>query len=182
MSNAKNEPVRLPVLQLERPRKRGDCVDGPRPCPWFDCAHHLWAVTDSHGRPSTKKQGKRFAIVPFTTETCALDIAERQAGRPRELSFAIIGEVLGVSDDMASRIFRRAVRKLRRVGVMVDGGEAELMEKRVLARRQGEDMEAAIRRARSYAWWTRVASARPTNAGRAWVWVLKPAKAHACVK
>src|SRR5205823_215245 len=26
---------------LERPRKRSDCVGGPRPCPWISCRHHL---------------------------------------------------------------------------------------------------------------------------------------------
>lgn len=26
---------------LDRPKTRGDCKDGPRPCPWVGCRHHL---------------------------------------------------------------------------------------------------------------------------------------------
>ena len=29
------------ALQAERPRTRGDCVNGIRPCPWVGCGHHL---------------------------------------------------------------------------------------------------------------------------------------------
>lgn len=25
----------------QRPRTRGECKDGPRPCPWVSCRHHL---------------------------------------------------------------------------------------------------------------------------------------------
>ncbi len=39
-------PSLLRVLQERgdvhaRPRTRGDCADGPRPCPWYRCRHHL---------------------------------------------------------------------------------------------------------------------------------------------
>src|SRR4029077_6719314 len=27
---------------IERPRPRGDCVGGERPCPFVSCAHHLY--------------------------------------------------------------------------------------------------------------------------------------------
>ena len=27
---------------IERPKTRADCVDGPRPCPYISCAHHLY--------------------------------------------------------------------------------------------------------------------------------------------
>ena len=29
------------MLGLPRPRTRADCLDGPRPCPWASCRHHL---------------------------------------------------------------------------------------------------------------------------------------------
>lgn len=30
----------LPLLDELRPKKRADCIDGPRPCPWCACPHH----------------------------------------------------------------------------------------------------------------------------------------------
>lgn len=29
------------LLNIPRPRTRADCLDGPRPCPWVACRHHL---------------------------------------------------------------------------------------------------------------------------------------------
>src|SRR5262245_7942442 len=31
-----------PVEDVERPRNRSECRDGPRPCPWVACKHHLY--------------------------------------------------------------------------------------------------------------------------------------------
>lgn len=38
----------LPVLP-ERPRTRGDCVNGIRPCPWIACRYHLLFNVGSDG-------------------------------------------------------------------------------------------------------------------------------------
>src|ERR1019366_2346037 len=33
----------------ERPKTRGDCVDGPRPCPWAGCRQHLYLEVNPTG-------------------------------------------------------------------------------------------------------------------------------------
>lgn len=71
----------LPILP---PPTRGDCVNGPRPCPYANCRYHLDA------EPS-----------------CALDVADDGA---REL--AEVGALLGVSAQRVHQIERAAIAKL----------------------------------------------------------------------
>lgn len=35
------DPELFAHLAQVRPRTRGDCIDGPRPCPWVSCRQHL---------------------------------------------------------------------------------------------------------------------------------------------
>ncbi len=37
---------RLPIV---RPKTRGECASGPRPCPWVSCRHHLYLDVDKNG-------------------------------------------------------------------------------------------------------------------------------------
>lgn len=65
----------LQVLRLVEPVKvslpltRGDCVDGPRPCPHSTCRYHLASDVIAGHSPS---------------ETCCLDVADRAADRAEE--------------------------------------------------------------------------------------------------
>ncbi len=56
-------------MERLRPRTRGDCVDGPRPCPWHACRHHLG--TDVHNGEL------RLREIEDGQESCALDVAGR---------------------------------------------------------------------------------------------------------
>ena len=53
---------------MSRPITRGDCENGPRPCPWYTCKYHLG--TDIHG------DVLRHRDLSTMTETCCLDVAE----------------------------------------------------------------------------------------------------------
>lgn len=85
----------------DRPQTRGDCVHGPRPCPWLGCRYHL--ASDEHQgmvrvawerlelavlgytKGRHKRNGKypplllrgyrRFVVRP--QPTCALDVAAK---------------------------------------------------------------------------------------------------------
>jgi hypothetical protein len=60
-------------LDAERPRTRGDCQDGPRPCPWVSCRHHLYADTLPSGNLKLNFPDKE----PWELEhTCSLDVAD----------------------------------------------------------------------------------------------------------
>jgi hypothetical protein len=78
--------VRLPliddVLADERPKTRGECVDGPRPCPWAGCRYHLFLDIDPWTGnlrlpPSDEPVEDQIAAM---TDSCALDLADERGG------------------------------------------------------------------------------------------------------
>jgi len=109
------EPETLP----ERPRTRGDCVNGPRPCPWLGCRHHLGLDVDRHGRVTLAPEGK----ADEQRATCALDVAED--GRH---SFDEIAEILNCRKGTARSLADRGRAKMRTRGELL-GGEATKMRR-----------------------------------------------------
>lgn len=61
----------------ERPRTRGECVDGPRPCGYVSCRHHLYLDVDPHS--GSIKRNFPDIEVEDMTESCSLDVADRGA-------------------------------------------------------------------------------------------------------
>lgn len=108
-----------------RPRTRADCVDGPRPCPWVSCKHHLYLDVD----PETGAIKLNFPdlAVDELEETCALDVAEEggpdsvrgrstlEAGGLLELD--AIGHLMNLSREGVRVIEDGALRKLLRANV-----------------------------------------------------------------
>lgn len=59
---------------IARPKTRGDCIDGPRPCPWVGCKYHLFLDVLDTGNLKLNF----IDIEPEQMiESCALDIADR---------------------------------------------------------------------------------------------------------
>lgn len=60
--------------ELKRPKTRGECVDGPRPCPWVGCRHHLYLdVNEENGSIKLNFPDKE----PHELEvSCSLDVAD----------------------------------------------------------------------------------------------------------
>lgn len=57
--------------RVDRPRTRADCIDGPRPCPYVGCRHHLYLDVDARGGLHLPE------IEPWEMRrSCALDIAD----------------------------------------------------------------------------------------------------------
>ena len=97
-----DEPDATPAELAEmppRPRCRAECVDGPRPCPWYGCRHHLGLDVTPTGRIVASKIGD---------ETCALDLAERGG-----LRFDKVATALGVAPERIRQIAITATSRLR---------------------------------------------------------------------
>jgi len=98
------------VAELEplppRPRTRGDCVEGVRPCPWVGCRHHLFLdVSQKTGRIRYHHDLKE----PWElSESCSLDVADRGGEKLRTVG-VIIG---GVSREAVRLIEAEALVKL----------------------------------------------------------------------
>lgn len=98
-----NPPKHLPVFR--RPKTRGECVNGPRPCPWASCQYSL--LVDLH---EYKKQVKVIDLAPGAP-TCALDVADTGEARTQEE----VGKLMGTTRQYVELIERNAVRKIRAV-------------------------------------------------------------------
>jgi hypothetical protein len=88
------------------PLTRGDCADGPRPCPLVSCRYHLALDMDPR-RGSIKLNFPDLEIWEMP-ETCALDVADR-GGETLEA----VGELLNVTRERARQLQGIAVRKLK---------------------------------------------------------------------
>lgn len=98
-------------VAAQRPRTRGECVNGPRPCPWVSCRYHLLFDVTTAGSVRVNLEGweRLFeqddanmwaeAILSMD-ETCALDVADRGA-----TSMADVGKLVGgISKEMIRKI------------------------------------------------------------------------------
>ena len=92
-----------PDFVTPRPRTRGDCVNGPRPCPWVSCRHHLF-FDEVKGKTRPTWPGLEPHELP---ETCSLDVADRE-----EINLADIGRLLNVTRERVRQIESRALAKL----------------------------------------------------------------------
>ena len=101
----------------ERPRKRGECMTMPRPCPFVSCKHHT--AIDGHTRKGPPGEQKRIHLrimVPGGTEdeiaesivrmhhTCVLDIADGYGGDMGECWVGVPDEVVEHVDVMAAAL------------------------------------------------------------------------------
>jgi hypothetical protein len=97
---------RIPYPKVARPRVRGDCVDGPRPCPWVACRHHLALdvgdVNPLSGLPVLRMDPGEPA------DTCSLDVAARG-----DHTLEQVGEILGLGKEQVRQIEIRGLRAMR---------------------------------------------------------------------
>jgi hypothetical protein len=102
------DPELLTMLAA-RPKTRGECVDGPRPCPWASCRYHLgFDITD---RGAVQRRFPHLELEELR-ETCALDVADRGGVTLEE-----IGQLSNVSMQAASQTAEGALAEIRQGGV-----------------------------------------------------------------
>lgn len=67
----------------ERPRTRGECAGGPRPCPFVSCAYHLFIDVGATGG---LKLNFPDCEPGDLAESCALDVADRGGSTLEEIA------------------------------------------------------------------------------------------------
>lgn len=111
MLNRLSRKQRLSVLPpdypegVERPRTRGDCADGPRPCPFSSCRYHL--LLDVHPETGNIKLNFGHDDVERLPQTCALDVAENYAP-----TLDVAAYHVNVTRERVRQIEERALAKL----------------------------------------------------------------------
>jgi hypothetical protein len=95
----------VPVSGIQRPRTRAECINGPRPCPFVSCEHHLYLDVSSNGNLKLNFPD----IEPGDlVESCALDVAERGGATLEQ-----VGEIMNLTRERVRQIEVRAFARLQ---------------------------------------------------------------------
>lgn len=157
-----------------RPKTRADCVDGPRPCPWVACRHHLAidfspsmasirVAEDILEPPDPKKPWLE------SLESCALDVADRGPHRLHE-----VGTILRLTRERIRQIEASGIRRASRLAERrhLDDEFGELMalrDERVTTVSASYSEDASLQKARERrgqeAWRQRRREAKKAQAG-----------------
>lgn len=106
----------LGLLGDARPKSRGDCADGPRPCPWVSCKFHLYLDVN----PETGSIKLNFPDLEVweMADTCALDVADRGG-----ITLEEVGEILNLTRERIRQVEVLGLSKLtdEYSGILGDG-------------------------------------------------------------
>ena len=93
---------------VQRPRTRGDCENGPRPCPWVSCRHHLALDVSKGGH---LKLNFPHLEPDEIEESCSLDVADRGGASLDE-----VAEHVNVVRERARQMINAATARARKRG------------------------------------------------------------------
>jgi len=125
---------------IEPPRHRAECLDGPRPCPFVSCKHHLYL--DVSARTGAIKVNFPDLEVWEMSETCALDVADRGGTTLEE-----VGAIMNLTRERIRQVEVKGLAKLASLRDMtalrdyVDEGPMGKRRLPVLAERDDEEAD-----------------------------------------
>jgi hypothetical protein len=95
-------------IEAARPRSRAECANGPRPCMFISCKHHLYLDVN----PSTGSIKLNFPDkeVWELEETCALDVADRGG-----ITLEEVGSIMNLTRERIRQVETRGLLKLRAI-------------------------------------------------------------------
>lgn len=102
-----DEELRREIDAL-RPKTRADCVNGPRPCLYVSCKHHLYL--DVNPRTGSVKLNFPDKEIWELEETCALDVADRGG-----ITLEEVGAIMNLTRERIRQVESRGLHKLREV-------------------------------------------------------------------
>lgn len=88
-----------------RPKTRAECLNGPRPCPFVSCKHHLYL--DVSQKTGAIKLNFPDIEVEDMTESCALDVADRGGTTLEE-----VGAIMNLTRERIRQVEVKALAKL----------------------------------------------------------------------
>ena len=94
-----------PESDYDKPRTREECVDGPRPCPFVSCKHHLYI--DVSPRTGAIKLNFPDLEVWEMGESCALDVADRGGTTLED-----VGAIMNLTRERIRQVEVKALAKL----------------------------------------------------------------------
>ncbi len=98
----------FPETDYWKPRRRSECAEGPRPCPYVSCQHHLFV--DVSARTGAIKLNFPDLEVWQMGESCALDVADRGGTTLED-----VGAIMNLTRERIRQVEVRALAKLQAV-------------------------------------------------------------------
>ncbi len=94
-----------PDSEVERPKTRGECASGERPCPFVSCKHHLYL--DVSAKTGAIKLNFPDLEVWEMTETCALDVSDKGGTTLEE-----VGAIMNLTRERIRQVEVKGLAKL----------------------------------------------------------------------
>ena len=94
-----------PETEYFKPRARAECLEGPRPCPYVSCKHHLYI--DVSPRTGAIKLNFPDLDVWEMGESCALDVADRGGTTLED-----VGAIMNLTRERIRQVEVKALAKL----------------------------------------------------------------------
>ncbi|MBK7581831.1 MAG: hypothetical protein IPI67_16685 [Myxococcales bacterium] len=94
-----------PESDYEKPSTRAECAEGPRPCPYVSCKHHLYI--DVSPRTGAIKLNFPDLEVWELNESCALDVADRGGTTLED-----VGAIMNLTRERIRQVEVKALAKL----------------------------------------------------------------------
>jgi hypothetical protein len=107
--------VRLRLIddhEAARPRTRGDCEDGQRPCAWVRCRHNLYLDITRAGSIQFNFPDREPEDMPADF-SCALDVADNSGATLED-----VGEIMNLTRERVRQIEERGLVRLQRGGAL----------------------------------------------------------------
>jgi hypothetical protein len=95
----------FPETDYWKPKSRSECLDGPRPCPFVSCQHHLYI--DVSSKTGAIKLNFPDLEVWEMGESCALDIADRGGTTLED-----VGAIMNLTRERIRQVEVKALAKL----------------------------------------------------------------------
>jgi hypothetical protein len=102
-----------PETDYYKPATRAECADGPRPCPYVSCQHHLFL--DVSARTGAIKLNFPDLEVWDMNETCALDVADRGGTTLED-----VGAIMNLTRERIRQVEVKALARLEALKDMMD--------------------------------------------------------------
>src|SRR5258707_837561 len=93
-------------LDANRPKVRGDCAEGERPCPYVSCKFNLYV--DVNPRTGSVKMNFPDKELWEIADTCALDVADRGG-----ITLEEVGAIMNLTRERVRQLETRGLVKLR---------------------------------------------------------------------
>ncbi|MGI5860679.1 MAG: sigma factor-like helix-turn-helix DNA-binding protein [Myxococcales bacterium] len=96
----------LRSIEQLRPHTRADCINGPRPCLFVSCKHHLYL--DVNPETGSIKLNFPDKEIWELEETCALDVADKGG-----ITLEEVGAIMNLTRERIRQVETRGLLKLR---------------------------------------------------------------------